>query len=353
MAAELTYDANGQAQLFYAASGGTPWHKEGIALSAEQTRDYDAAMAPFDYPLEKRPYYLPGEPTPDGTPSFAPAADAHYVYRTDTAKVLGSVGSAYEIVSNRDAFACLRPLVEAGTLTLETGGVLRGGADAWLLCKWDLEAFGDEVGEVFRKDGGIQPYATVMANHSGRRGVLVGQTPVRVCCANTMTFAETSGQSRWQSVTHTAGAVGRVAAAAQEMFGDACRRHGAMATQYAALMACPLDGPAFDRLVADVIAPDPRLDPRFEPSAKLAESVVNRALAKRAELKRLWTEGKGHTGALTAWYALQAAAELLDHNTTLFPRRAGAWRTASLLTGEFGRMKARVTDNLTAFALAA
>ena len=88
----------------------------------------------------------------------------------------------------------MKPLVDQGVLRLETGGVLRDGADAWLLGQWDLSKFGDVANEVFGAEG-ILPYATVMANHSGRRGILLGSTSIRICCSNTLGAA----QWRWAS----------------------------------------------------------------------------------------------------------------------------------------------------------
>lgn len=100
--------------------------------------------------------------------------------------MLGPVGSAYELVTNRGAFEVLRPLVDQKVAALETGGVLRDGADAWLLVRWNLEQFGPEAREVVAQDGGLLPSATVMANHSSRRGVMLGHTASRVVCANTL-----------------------------------------------------------------------------------------------------------------------------------------------------------------------
>jgi hypothetical protein len=102
-----------------------------------------------------------------------------------------------------------------------------------------------------------------------------------------------------------------------------------------------------------VVAPDPRRDSQFNPSAKLADAVVARADRKRAEVRRLWTEGKGHSGERNAWFAYNGATEALDHNRELWPTRSGAWRTASLLTGNLSQMKARVVENLVDFATSA
>jgi phage/plasmid-like protein (TIGR03299 family) len=353
MAHELVF-RNGQAQMF--AVGETPWHREGKVLTDAPSWDVAFTLAEFDYPLEKRPYFRPVD-VADLSRGFAQSADAFYVYRPDINKSFGSVGADYEIVPNRQAFEVLKPLVDEGILKLETGGVLRDGADAWLMGRWDLSKFGTVVREVFEKDGGLLPYATVMANHSGRRGILLGSTSIRVVCANTLGMAErqADGQDarRWVNVTHKHGAVEMLKEAAEELFLRVLASYDTMARQYRLLMETPLPYEAFDKLVLDVVAPDPRQDKAFNPSAKLAETVVARADRKRAEVRRLWTDGKGHTGEQNAWFAYNGVAECLDHNRDLWPTRSGAWRTASLLTGQLSQMKAKVVENLVDFATSA
>lgn len=129
-------------------------------------------------------------------------------------------------------------------------------------------------------------------------------------------------------------------------------RFEVIAGQYRLLMNSRLQEESFDRMVLDVVAPDPRKHPQFNPEAKLAELVVERATKKRAEVRRLWTDGKGHTGNRSAWEAYNAAVEALDHNRELWPTRAGSWRTASLLDGQLAEMKNRVLDGLVEFATA-
>jgi phage/plasmid-like protein (TIGR03299 family) len=352
MAAELEY-RDGAANIFY-AKGGTPRHREGVPIEGEAQYDFDGLMERhFSYPLEKRPYFLPVDPSSDDK-VYVQDRGAFYVWRPDTKKVLGPVGSAYEIVTNKEAFEVLKPLVESRVAAIETGGVLRDGADAWLLVRWDLSKFGPDVREVFGRDGCILPYATVMANHSGRRGVMLGHTAIRIVCANTLGAAEVDaagyGASRWRTVQHKGDAKSKLVEAAQDLFHGVVERFGVIARQYRMLMATRLTDDAFGRMVLDVVAPDPRKDAKFNPEAKLAEVVLERALRKRRAVTNLWTEGKGHTGEKTAWYAYQAAVEALDHDRELWPTRAGSWRTASLLDGELARMKNRVLDGLVGFA---
>jgi phage/plasmid-like protein (TIGR03299 family) len=252
-------------------------------------------------------------------------------------------------VTNAEAFTVLRPLVDDGTLKLETGGTLRQGRDAWLMGRWDLARFGRLARETFADE--LAAYTAVLANHSGRRGLLIGNTPIRIVCANTLGQAETEGRSRWQIVYHSGGAKGRLAEVARELFGNVVERYEVMARHYAAMQARRLSEDEFGKLVLDVIAPDPRKHPKFNVEAATAEGVVERAMKKRDEVRRLWFAGRGHTGEPTAWYAYNGAVEALDHNRELWPTRAGAWRTASLIDGTLAEMKNKVLDNLAAASL--
>lgn len=351
MSAGLDRFEDGKARMFY--RGETPWHKEGFALADDQGNNFDGVLTKFfDIPLVKAPYYYPGTDEA-GNQKFVEATDAFYVQRTDTKKNLGKVGGDYEIVTNRQAFEILKPLIDDGAATIETGGVLRGGADAWMLCRWNLDRFGSITKEVFGDE--LLPYATVMANHNGRRGVMIGQTAIRIVCANTLSMAESeAGRSsdRWIQIMHTKGAGVKLVEAAEKLFANVVEKYERMARHYKLLKEVRLEDEQFAAMVLDVLAPDPRDNPKFNPDSKLAELVVERADRKRKEITRLWTEGKGHTGEKNAYFALNAAVEALDHNYELFPTRNGSWRTAQLLTGTYADMKNAVTDRLTAFALA-
>jgi phage/plasmid-like protein (TIGR03299 family) len=354
MAAELTY-TNGVANIFTVRL--PAWHHEGRVLTAAPTFDDALTLAGHDYPLEKMPYYMPGVAvagqggTPAAPSNWTEAGDAFYVWRPDTQKKLGSVGSSYEIVTNRQAFEVLRPLVDAGLFKLETGGTLRDGADAWLMGQWNLEKFGPIAREVL--GGETNPYSAVMANHNGRRGILLGNTPVRIVCANTLGQAECSGVSRWETVDHRQGANVRLVEVAQKLFQGVVERYEVVAAHYRALKQTNLTLDQFRRLVLDVVAPDPTQSRKWNPEAKLAETVLARANRKRTAVAALWTDGAGHVGDFSAWEAYNAAVEAIDHNKELFPTRAGCYRTASLLDGELAARKNKVLDGLVAFATAA
>lgn len=190
-------------------------------------------------------------------------------------------------------------------------------------------------------------------NHSGRWNACVALTPIRVVCANTLGYAERRGDQgvdRMIKVSHTGDAATKMVGAASTLLADLIERFEAVATQYRRLKATHLPETAFTKLVLDEVAPDPRNRPDFNPEARTAELVLNRAERKRAELRRLWDEGAGHTGDRSAWEAYNAAAEAIDHNAELWPNRAGAYRTASLMDGNLLRLKQNVLANLSRYA---
>lgn len=340
MAHELQFQ-DGRASMFSVRE--TPWHREGVVLTEAPTYEDAIALAHLDYPVEKRPYLIPAS---NGTDTVASEV-GFYTYRPDTGKELGAVGRVYEPVQNVDAFRVLKPLIDEGIGTLETGGVLREGADAWLMIRWNLARFSPIVREIFADE--LVPFGLMGMNHSGRRGNLLKDVQERVVCANTLGMAEGEG-GKAVVVPHTTDATIKLVEAAHEMWGGIIERYERLAKSYKALKETILTEEQFKAAILDVIAPDPRLSPKFNPEAKLAEVVLGRVERKRTELRRVWEEGKGHTGDHSAWEGYNAAAEVIDHNNELFPIRAGSWRTASLMSGHLGALKSQVYQNVLALS---
>ena len=346
MAHELTFNQNGVANIFSVRE--TPWHKEGVILRDAPTLDEAMALAGHMYDVDVRPTYIL-----NAAGEYVPSMGRSTV-RTDTGAELGSVGGKYTPLQNAEAFGTLAPLLDTGVASLETGGTLRNGADAWMQIRFNTDQFGPVVKEIFADE--VVPFGLIANNHAGRRGVLFQITPIRVVCANTLGMSEsragisgregTADDGRAIMIRHTASVGVRAVEAAERLFRGIVERYEVVATQYRALKQTRLDLQQFVELVSDVVAPDPRDNPRWNPESRAAESVIGRAEAKRARLEQLWTGGTGHTGDHSAWEAYNAATEALDHDTDLWPTRAGVYRTQSLMFGEYGRLKAEVLKGL-------
>lgn len=334
MSAEVQY-LNGKAQAFTVRV--PAWWDSRESRVLAEAPDFETALREggLDYEVVKQPTYREIVAA-NGTKDYLENKKAFITKRTDTGAELGMVGPDYVVVQNREAFAVLEPLIQEGVATLETGGVLREGADAWLLVKFDLAKFGAIVQEVFADE--VVPFGLISTNHSGRRKLLAALTPIRVQCANTLGAVE---QQKEQTIyiSHRGDAQERLVEAAHGLWGGIIERYTKLAQRYMALKQRILTAQEFEAAILDVIAPDPRTLPHFNADAKLAASVVARAERRRTALTTAWEQGAGHTGDHSAWEAYNGAVEVIDHDRDLFPLRAGTWRTASLLDGKLRQMK--------------
>lgn len=352
MAHELSF-TNGAADFF--SVGHSAWHRHGTVLPAGTILSLDEALklANLDYDVEKCTVTV-------NAPSGArfESGKAFSTLRTDRNVELGSVGPDYCVVQNRDAFAAtVGPMIDSGFLRLETGGVLRDGADAWLLGQLDLSKFGPSAAEVFANE--VAAYVLVSVNHSGRRANTVAFTPIRVVCANTLGMVESEvdgghGATRARTVRHSGDAQQRMAEAAESLFGTIIQQAETVAEHYKMLKETRLSASQFRaHVLLPSIGTHPTRRHGWNPEARQAETVVERYEEKGAEILRLWTAGKGHSGDLSGWEAYNAVVEAVDHNEELFPARGGVYRTQGLMDGKLRETKDAALTELVKFAEAA
>lgn len=347
---------NGQAS--FVTVGKRPWwEREATYITRATPPSLEEAIrdARLDYPLEKRAVPITVI-EPDGSEGQVSSRALFYIYRPDRQLELGSVGRTYHIVSNTDAFRAtgIEILLDKNLATIETAGVLRNGADAWLLLKWNINEFAEKARELFLADtlglGGVQPYALLMLNHTGKRGIIGRDVWTRVECSNTaeMALGETVAEFR---VEHHAKALSELADKALAYWHGKVALAEKAADAFKALKARIVTEEEFAAAIEDVIAPDPRRHAKWNPEAKMAALVVSRYEKKVATLRRLWDSGIGHTGDHSAWEAMNAVTQAMDHNEDgLWPTRGGVYRTASLLTGNLYTMKQQVIHNLSLLA---
>ena len=327
----------------------TVWHRLGAVLEKAPATVAEALkMCRADYEAEVRPVTFTAY-TQDGDTFTKESKLAASIVRTDTQEEVGTASPDYKVMQNEDAFRVLDPLVSEGLATIETGGVLRDGADAFLLVKWNLEKFGPAVREAFGDE--LKPFALMTNSHSGRRGVGMLDTAVRVVCANTQAMAY-SAKSNRVIVKHSGIATLRVVEAAEELWGNLIGKYERVAGEYNALRSLVLDEMQFRRAVLDVIAPLPQEQKGFDPKGKFAATVVARAEEKRVALTNLWTGGKGHTGNLSGWEAVQGAIEALDHDPLFFKGRTDDARAVALMDGPLAKAKQDVYSGVLALAMA-
>lgn len=325
MSHELSF-TNGRADFFELSDGVlTAWHQEGISLPRNAPLEVALAAGNLLYPVAKEPVF---RQLADG--SFLTCASGAVTVRSDRNLELGLVGADYSVVQNAEAFALLQPLLDNGSLRLETGGVLRDGADAWVLAQINLGIFPEELRDKLLQQA-IAKYVLVRTNHTGRANASVTETDVRVVCANTLGMVEDGSFKSQAAVQHRGDAAGRLDKAFTLVLGGMVRRAQDFLARYEALQSLQLDAPSWQRRVMDVVQRDPRERADFDAKSPQADATVARYEEKRVELHRLWSEGDGHQGDGSAWEAYNGVAQAVDHNKELFPVRAS--RVRQLIPG--------------------
>ncbi|MFM8798699.1 MAG: DUF932 domain-containing protein [Fluviibacter sp.] len=127
---------------------------------------------------------------------------------------LGVVGNTYKPIQNEEHSAFLQTLVDEFGASLETAASLREGQDVFITMKLPktITVTGNDG-----KPDTTELYIAALNNHSGRASFRVILTPIRIVCANTQQWAESTAQATWK-VRHTATAMTRVQVA-REMLG--------------------------------------------------------------------------------------------------------------------------------------
>ena len=182
--------------MAYNIEGGVPWHKRGIQFNGLMNSEQAIESAMLDFFVIKEQFLRQ-----DG--SIAKGAFA--TINTTTNKVLGVVGSRYEIIQNSKAFLFFDELVGEGAAIYETAGALGDGEKVWLLAKLPKTfepIFGDK----------IEQYAMCYNSHDGSAPCSVMFVSVRVVCQNTLNLA-LRGAKQIVKVRHTANADDRLAEA--------------------------------------------------------------------------------------------------------------------------------------------
>lgn len=168
-------------ETMYSAGRVTPWHGLGKVIDEAPTSAKAIELAGLDWEVEKKPLYLEGGiAVPD---YFA------NVRSTDGAQ-LGVVGSRYQIVQNKEAFAFTDALIEEGDVRYETAGSLNGGKTVWMLAKMPQQKILDDA---------FDPYICFTNSHDGTGAVKVLMTPIRVVCNNTLNLAIRKAKRTWSS----------------------------------------------------------------------------------------------------------------------------------------------------------
>ncbi len=191
--------------LAYNKVNGVPWHGEGKALEKAATADEMYEASGLDWEVVKSPLLTYG--VGDAASALLAVNDRVAMLRTSDNRVLGTVGSTYTPIQNREMFDFAEALMKTGeTVLFETAGSLNNGRVVF------AEAIVPERGISIDGDpqGRIMPYLVLNTGHDGLRAFQATFTPVRVVCSNTLAMA-LSGARNLYVIRHTVNSGDRIA----------------------------------------------------------------------------------------------------------------------------------------------
>jgi phage/plasmid-like protein (TIGR03299 family) len=180
--------------MFY--TGEVPWHRLGLHLQNPATAQEAIEAAQLDFKVQLKPV----KTTINRKQKIVPNTFA--TVRTDTQEVLGVVGSRYEPIQNKDAFAFFDSLVGSDEAMFHTAGVLGKGERIWILAKLpDYIRVG--------KNDMVEKYLLLTNSHDGSAVVRAKLTPIRVVCSNTLSVA-LQGAEQEVRIRHTPNAINKL-----------------------------------------------------------------------------------------------------------------------------------------------
>lgn len=235
--------------------------------------------------------------------SYEEAPDTRLVLRTDTAAVLGHVGSGWTPVLNRTLFEFIEATLELPNTRIATAGSLAEGRNVWALVELD------EPYKLSEADDSLTiPYLAVLNGHDGSAAFRALPTSIRVVCRNTYRAAELQGERSGRQFVfrHTGSVMDRIEEAKRAIRGvqdDARQAREAAAD----LLALPANEAAYISFL-EAFIPDPA-----EHGEQVSSRVRNNISEARASFRAVYgsqTCAAHHGSALGL---VDASIEYLDH----------------------------------------
>lgn len=191
MAHEL-YIVNDKASMAFAASGGKAWHGLGNPMPENATIDEWKSSCGFDWEIKKSPVIFM-----DSESNKVMKFDNKFVlYRSDTMEPISIMSERYQEVQPTQVLDFFRDLCESQRWTMETAGVLKGGAQYWALAKAGLNAYFDNNVDKH------EMYMLLSTSADGSLATSARATDIRVVCSNTLQMSLRGRSKRSINVRH-------------------------------------------------------------------------------------------------------------------------------------------------------
>jgi len=238
--AHLISSVSGRDEVFTA--GERPWHGLGVNVPNRVTAAEAIQLAGLDWTVEQVPLTMPdGTQVPDRVANVRRNQTGRLVY-------LGSVGTRYRPIQNRDSFGFFDEVVGKGSAYYETAGAIRDGRRVWVLARVPGDLF---VANTDR----IEKYVLLVNGHDGGQAFRMFVTPIRVVCNNTLTAAlGRASESEGVSVRHVGDKVIERVEEAVRVLGIVNETYNALGAAFERFMRTPMPMESAAKYFRDVLA---------------------------------------------------------------------------------------------------
>ena len=323
MAHEIEQFDDGTAAFFTARQDA--WHRLGtVTIDCLTAADVMTVAYLGGWDVRKEPL----QTVESGAPVPGRFATTRRHPKTGQREVLGTVGSAYQVVQNEQLCDLLNMIVDATGAYFETAGSLRGGREVFVTMKLpdSMRVAGTDQ---------LDLYLAMCTSHDASRLGRVLVTPVRIVCANTQraAFANNTGDYTFR---HSGDVLGKLADVR-----DALRLVPAYLDQFQAaaekMIDQQLDWEQLRRVAEQLW---PLTDDDGEPA-------YLKKMARERQLRHLFEQAPTQQRIRgTAWAGYQAVTEWLDHEQ---PARSAHHRAHKVLSdNSVAAVKKRAFDLLSA-----
>lgn len=288
-----------EVESMMSAEGKVPWHKTNCVVIDDDAVSTTKALelAGLDWEVELQPSgFMHGD-------RFIEADNAFHVVRNTDQRIVGSVGSRYNPLQNRDGFSWGDDLLAAAEgAHWITAGSLKKGQQVWMLAKLPetavIAGMEDEV---------IQPYILISNSHDGSTGLRADIVTIRVVCNNTFTAA-LQGAKRTVKVRHTKNMAKRMHTA-KDVLGVKTNYLNKLVEVGSEMAKTEMSMRQFDNFLEKLV---PTKD---EDGAKKEGRALTMATDKQEQIKVIYTNTDDLQNIKgTRWGALQAVVDFHDHH---------------------------------------
>lgn len=181
-------------------AGETPWHNLGVHVRDAVDSENAIVLAGQNYDVLKQAMFFRNPVTGE----LAESSDAFSLVRSDTGVQLGTVGSRYQVIQNRDGFKFLDSVIGKFQAKYETAGAIHGGRKVWMQVKLPASSFQVAPGDL------NEAYVTFVNTHDGSSAASAFLTSQRAVCNNTLRLAARD-KGKGLTIRHTGSIAAKVA----------------------------------------------------------------------------------------------------------------------------------------------